>query len=87
MLVLAECFDPAMVYFNSGDSSQSLENNQWVAIQANDATEAYYTHINNISTGVFEVFHTNENGLLNTVLFGLSRPLHGGYGHAGRPEV
>ena len=88
VLVLAEYFDPAMVYFNSGDSSQSLENNQWVAIQANNnVTEAYYTHINNISTGVFEVFHTNQNGLLNTVLFGLSRPVHGGYGHAGRLEL
>ena len=88
VIVLAEYFDPAVIYFSSGGSSRSLDTNHWVAIQANNnVTEAYYTNITNISTGIFEVSHASQNALLNTMLFGLSRPVHGAYGHAGRLEV
>jgi len=87
IIVLAEYFNATMTYFNTGGSSESLDTYQWVPIQANDITEAYYTHINNISTGTFEVFHTNQRALLNTMLFGFSFALHGGYGHAGSLEV
>ena len=87
VIVLAEYYDPSMIYFESGGNSEALTSQQWVPIQVNSVVEAYYTHINNISTGTFEVFHTDQNALLNTMLFGLSVPLHGAYGHAGRLEV
>ena len=87
VIVLAEYYDPSMIYFKSGGNSEALTSQQWVPIQVNSVAEAYYTHINNISTGTFEVFHTDRNALLNTMLFGLSVPLHGAYGHTGRLEV
>ena len=78
MIVLAEYFDPTVIYFSSGGSSQSLDTSHWVAIQANNnVTEAtYYTNITNITTGIFEVSHASQNALLNTVLFGLSPDLY-----------
>ena len=87
VIVLAEYYDPSMIYFKSGGNSEALTSQQWVPIQVNSVAEAYYTHINNISNGTFEVFHTDQNALLNTMLFGLSETLHGAYGHAGRFEV
>ena len=87
VIVLAEHFNPNLIYMNSGGNSESLDTYQWVPIQANNVVEAYYTHITNISTGSFEVFHVNQTALLNTVLFGFSRSVHGGYGHAGRLEI
>ena len=87
VIVLAEYYDPSMIFFESGGNSEALTSQQWVPIQVNSVVEAYYTHINNISTNTFEVFHTDRNALLNTMLYGLSVPLHGAYGHAGRLEV
>ena len=87
VIVLAEYFNPTMIHFNSGGNTTALETQRWVPIQVNNVTEAYYTNITNISMGIFEVFHIDQMALLNTMLFGLSRPLHGGYGHAGRLEV
>ena len=87
VIVLAEYFNPNMIFFNSAGITASLDTQNWIPIVANDVTEAYYTNITNISAGTFEVFHTDQMALLNTMLFGLSRPLHGGYGHAGRLEV
>ena len=83
IIVLAEHFNAAMTYFNNGGNSQPLDTYLWVPIEVNGIPEAYYTHITNISTGTFEVFHTDQRTLLNTMLFGFSFALHGAYGHAG----
>lgn len=87
IIVLSDYFNADMIYMRSAGNSVLLDTQQWIPIQVNSITEAYYTHINNISTGSFEVFHTNPRASLNTMLFGFSQPLHGGYGHAGRLEV
>ena len=86
-MVVKEYFNATMIYLSSGGNNQSLDTNQWVAIQANGVTEAYYTIIPNILPGSFVVFHTDQNALLNTMSFGFSSRYPGFYGHAGKLEA
>ena len=87
VMVVKEYFNATMIYLSSGGNNQSLDTNQWVAIQANGVTEAYYTIIPNILPGSFVVFHTDQNALLNTMSFGFSSRYPGFYGHAGKLEA
>ena len=87
VVVLKEYFDPTMIYISSRGINQSLDTFQWVAIQANNVTEAYYTIISNITPASFEVLHMDQNALLNTMSFGFSSRYPGFYGHAGKLEA
>lgn len=87
VMVLEEYFDPTMIYLSTRGSNKSLDTYQWIAIEANGVTEAYYTIIANISPASFQVFHTNPDALLNTMSFGYSSRYPGFYGHAGKLEV
>ncbi|XP_065903553.1 uncharacterized protein [Dysidea avara] len=80
IIVLAQCYQPDMIYLTSGRVKRSLDSQQWIPIMVNDVIEAYSVHIK-ISEGVIEVFHTNTNPCLAAILYGFDD--YHGYGHPG----
>ncbi|XP_065903558.1 uncharacterized protein [Dysidea avara] len=80
IIVLAQCYQPDMIYMISGGVNRSLDTHQWVPIMVNDVIEAYSVHLN-IQEGVIEVFHSNPSPCLATILYGFDD--HHAYGHPG----
>ena len=80
IIVLAQCYQPDMIYMISGGVNRSLDTDQWVPIMVNDVIEAYGVHLN-IPEGVIEVFHSNPSPCLAAILYGFDE--YHAYGHPG----
>jgi len=80
IIVLAQYYQPDMIYIKSGGVNKSLDTQEWVPVKVNNVTEAYATKVT-ISEGVVEVIHTNTSALMTTIVYGFAR--YKGYGHPG----
>jgi len=80
IVVLAQYYQPDMIYLIAGGVNKSLDTQEWVPVKVNNFTEAYATKVA-ISEGVVEVIHTNTSALMTTIVYGFAR--FKGYGHPG----
>ena len=80
IIVLAQYYQPDMIYLISGGVNKSLYTQEWVPVKVNNVIEAYATKVT-ISEGVFEVIHTNTSALMTTIVYGFDNNV--GYGHPG----
>ena len=80
IIVMAQYYQPSMIYLRSGGVNMSLESQEWVPIVVNNITEAYATRVD-VSEGLVQVVHTNLRGLITAIAYGFK--IRGGYGHPG----
>jgi len=80
IIVLAQYYQPDMMYLITGGVTRSLNTQQWVPVKVNNNIEAYAAQVS-IPEGVAEVFHTNTAALFTTVVYGFDTVE--GYGHPG----
>jgi len=80
IIVMAQYYQPRMIYLITGGVKRSLVTERWVPIQANGITEAYATQVN-ISESINEISHSNAAAQMMTIVYGFTQ--HNGYGHIG----
>ncbi|XP_065904619.1 basement membrane-specific heparan sulfate proteoglycan core protein-like isoform X2 [Dysidea avara] len=80
IIVMAQYYQPDMMYLISGGVNKSLDTQEWVPVKVNNVIEAYTTKVN-ISEGVVEIIHTNTSALMTTIVYGFAE--YEGYGHPG----
>ena len=81
IIVLAQYYQPDMIYLISGGRNISLNTQEWVPIKVKHSIKAYSTQLT-ISEGVSNVIHTNEAALMKVNIYGFTS--YEGYGHPGR---
>ena len=84
IIVMAQYYQPSMIYLRSGGVNMSLESQEWVPIVVNNITEAYAARVN-VQEGLVQLVHANPTGLLTAIAYGFS--LLTGYGHPGGLKV
>ena len=84
IIVLAQYYQPDMIYLIEGRGKKTLDTQEWVPIKVNNVTEAYATKVT-ISEGVAEIIHTNPSALMTTIVYGFAR--FKGYGHPGGFDI
>ena len=82
IIVMAQYYQPNMIYLIAGGVRKSLNTQQWVPLKANNIIEAYATQVN-IPEGVVEIIHSNTAALLTTIVYGFTPTSAEGYGHPG----
>ena len=80
IIVLAQYYQPDMIYLISEGVNKSLDTQEWVPVKVNNVTEAYAAMVN-VTEGVVEIIHTNTSALMTAIVYGFARYL--GYGHPG----
>ena len=80
IIVLAQYYQPDMIYLIAGGVNKSLDTQKWVPVKVNNVTEAYAAKVT-ISEGVVEIIHTNTSALMTTIVYGFANSE--GYGHPG----
>ena len=80
IIVLAQYYQPDMIYLISGGVNKSLNTQEWIPVKVNNITEAYTTQVNNISNSMVDIVHTNRSALMTIITYGLMQ--YGGYGSA-----
>ena len=80
IIVLAEYYQPSMIYLRTGGVNMSLDSQEWVPIVVNNITEAYAAQVT-VSEGVVQLVHTNKLATMTALVYGF--PSLVGYGHPG----
>ena len=80
IIVLAQYYQPDMIYLISGGVNKSLDTQEWVPVKVNNVTEAYAATVN-ISVGAVEIIHTDTSALMTVIVYGFGDGV--GYGHTG----
>ena len=80
IIVMAQYYQPSMIYLRSGGVNMSLESQEWVPIVVNNITEAYAARVT-LSDGVGHIIHLNSTALMTTIVYGFTAST--GYGHPG----
>ena len=80
IIVMAEYYQPNMIYLIAGGITRSLATQQWIPITVNGTVEAYATQMT-VSEGVINIFHNNSASQLMVMVYGFSAA--DGYGHIG----
>ena len=85
VIVLAQYYQPDMIYLVTGGMNKSLDTHKWIPIKVNNITKAYATTINNVSldAGMAEIVHANKAALMSVIVYGF--PQYGGYGTTANP--
>ena len=83
IIVLAQYYQPDMIYLVTKIMNQSLANQEWTPIEINNITEAYGTTISGVSLGVGQIFHANKDALISVMIYEFSR--RGGFGTTSNP--
>ena len=66
IIVLAQYYQPDMIYLISGGANKSLDTQEWVPVKVNNVTKAYGTIVTFQS--VVEIIHTNPSALMTTTV-------------------
>jgi len=69
IMVLAQYYEPNMIYLISGGVNKSLTTQEWIPVEGNNVTEAYATTVN-ISEGTVEIIHTDTSALMTAIVYG-----------------
>ena len=80
IIVMAQYYQPNMIFFIAGGVNRSLAMQQWIPIQVNSITEAYATQLS-ISEGRAHIVHTDAAAKMMTIVYGFDS--NDGYGHIG----
>jgi len=80
VIVLAQFYQPRMIYLMTGEVNRSLDTQTWVPVLVNSTTEAFATQLT-VSEGISELFHINRSALITTMVYGLVTDES--YGHPG----
>jgi len=80
VIVLAQYYQPNIMYMSKKGYSQSLDTQKWVPTKVNNVIEAYATKLT-VSEGVINIIHTNTLALMTTIVYGFAGSV--GYGHLG----
>lgn len=78
VIVMAQYYQPKMIYLRTGELNMSLEAHNWVPIVVDNITESYATRIN-ISEGTSQIVHANSSALMTAIVYGFAE--QNGYGH------
>ena len=79
IIVIAEYYQPNMIYITTAGYNRSLDKQQWVSVKVNNIIEAYATQVN-ITYGMSKIFHINDAAMMMIIVYGLSS--YGSYGAA-----
>ena len=82
IVVLAQYYQPHMIYLMSGGVNKSLDTQEWVPIMVNNSVEAYAAKLFNISNNVSEILHTNSSALMTIMSYGFGYMSSTGFGSA-----
>jgi len=82
IIVLAQYYQPDMIYLILGGRNISLNTQEWMPIKVGHTVKAYATQVT-ISEGLAEIIHVNRESLMLVTIYGFSSG--NGYGHPGRP--
>ena len=80
IVVIAQYFQPDMIYLRTQNFNRSLESQSWTPIVVNNITEAYATKVR-IVIGTGQVIHANKLAMMTAVVYGFAE--YTGYGHPG----
>ena len=80
IIVIAQYYQPDIIYLTEGKISRSLNTQQWTSITVNNVIEAYITQVK-ITEGVVEIIHSNSAALMTAIVYGFID--YHGYGHPG----
>ena len=80
IIVIAQYYQPNMIYLIAEGVNRSLITQQWVPIKVNGIIEAYATQLN-ITEGRSKILHTNAAAEMMTIVYGFSQG--NAYGHIG----
>ena len=80
IVVMAQYYQPNMIFLTAGGVNRSLATQQWVPIQVNSITEAYATQVT-IPEGIIHIVHTNPAAQMTVIVYGFKQA--DGYGHIG----
>ena len=78
IIVVAQYYQPGMIYLVTNGINKSLDTQEWLPIEVNNVIVAYGTTVDNISLGMFEIIHVNKEALMSAIVYGF--PRYGGYG-------
>ena len=81
IIVLAQYYQPDVIYVIAGKISRSLNTQQWIPITVNNVIEAYITQME-LTDSVVEIIHSNSAALMTTIVYGFISNYYG-YGHPG----
>jgi len=84
IIVIAQYYQPDMIYLILRGRNTSLNTQEWVPIRVDGATEAYSTHVT-ISEGVAKIFHTDSMALMAVNIYGFANI--DSYGHPGKLKL
>ena len=79
IIVLAQHYQPDMIYLVTGGMNKSLDTQEWIPMKVKNITKAYGTTINVSSVGMSEVIHADKAALMSVIVYGFVRN-YGGYG-------
>ena len=68
IIVLAQYYQPDMIYLISGGVNKSLDTQEWVPVKVNNVTKAYGTIVTT-QESVAEIIHTNPSALMTTTVY------------------
>ena len=80
IIVMAQYYQPNMIYLIGGGVKRSLTTQQWIPIQVNSITEAYATQVR-IPEGISHIVHTDPAAQMTVIVYGFTS--NDGYGHIG----
>jgi len=80
IIVLAQFYQPQLIYLTTGGVRNSLQSANWVPIQVDSVNVAYTTQVS-ISDGISSVIHTSTFALMAVTVYGFI--IVEGYGHTG----
>ena len=81
IIVLAQYYQPDLIYFISGGVNKSLDTQEWVPVKVNNVIEAYATKLL-IHEGVSVILHIKTNAKMAVIVYGFTS--YEGYSHSGR---
>ena len=80
IIVMAQYYQPNMIFLIVGGVNRSLATQQWIPIQVNSITVAYAAQLR-IPEGIAHIVHTNAAAKMMATVYGFH--FHDGYGHSG----
>ena len=84
IIVLAQFYQPQLIYLTTGGVRNSLQSANWVPIQVESVTVAYATQVS-ISDGMSSIVHTSTHALMSVAVYGFVYAE--GYGHTGSSNL
>lgn len=81
IIVLAEYYQPSMIFVSTGGVNSSLDGGDWVPLKVGSTTEAYAIRVK-ASEGVVAITHSNPEALMTANVYGFANIE--GYGHSAR---